>query len=124
MSNKVMKDDTGQAINTTLQSLVGAISPSDLLLLKQYTCEYNISANASLNISANDLSISTPSGYTPISVYLISTGNSNILMRNLVVSSTGTQTFIAVKNTSANTISDVTLLVGVVYAKSNVVTIV
>lgn len=28
MSNKVMKDDTGQAINTTLQSLVGAISPS------------------------------------------------------------------------------------------------
>ena len=30
MSNKVMKDDTGQAINTTLQSLVGAISPSAL----------------------------------------------------------------------------------------------
>ena len=28
MSNKVMKDDTGQAINTTLQSLVGAISPA------------------------------------------------------------------------------------------------
>ena len=28
MSNKVMKDDTGQAINTTLQSLVGSISPS------------------------------------------------------------------------------------------------
>ena len=29
MSNKVMKDDTGQAINTTLQSLVGAISGNE-----------------------------------------------------------------------------------------------
>jgi hypothetical protein len=94
---------------------------TDLIKFKDYSCSYSVTANGSTAITANDLSVSTPSGYTPLGFYLIATGNANVIARNIYSRSTGSNTMVQVKNTSTSALNNLTLEISIAYIKSNFV---
>ena len=94
---------------------------TDLIKFKDYSCSYSVTANGSTAITANDLGVSTPSGYTPLGFYLIATGNANVIARNIYSRSTGSNTMVQVKNTSTSALSNLTLEISIAYIKSNFV---
>ena len=112
-------DDCSGAINelntglTTLNSNL-----TDLIKFKDYSCSYSVTANGSTAITASDLNVSTPSGYTPLGFYLIATGNANVIARNIYSRSTGSNTMVQVKNTSSSALSNLTLEISIIYIKS------
>lgn len=106
-------------LNTGLTELNSNLT--DLIKFKDYSCSYSITANGNLAITASDLSVSTPSGYTPLGFYLIATGNSNVIARNIYSRSTGSTTMVSVKNTSNSALSNLTLEISIAYIKSSFV---
>lgn len=144
ISTTGMSDTTGQAINTTLQSLVGAISPSalnvsfdntgtglsasnvqaaiaeicsDLFQTKTYTASYTVGGYASGAITASDFDISTPSGYSAIAIVDFATQSTNVDVRGVYARATGNNTLLAIRNVSSNSVTG-TAYITILYAKS------
>lgn len=90
------KTDTVSAINEVATDLRGG----NLFKLVQYSASYTISANGSLSLTANDLDMSTPSGYTPIAVVVIGSGNSNVAIRYVNATATGTSNALGFRSVS------------------------
>lgn len=110
MSNKVMKDDTGQAINTTLQSLVGAISPQII------TEEHNLGsmniAQGSRGVFVKDV---TKAGYTILGIVQIRLSNNWHCLSSYIVSGSSVQ--VVMQNINSNSL-DQTVYATVLYIKN------
>lgn len=109
----------GCASNTGLTNINSSLD--SLIKLKDYSCSYSVTANGRAAITASDLNVATPSGYTPIGFYLIATGNANVIARNIYSRSTGSNTMVEVKNTSTSALSNLTLEISLIYIKSGFV---
>lgn len=144
ISTSGMSDSTGQAINTTLQSLVGAISPAasnvtfdntgtdlsasnvqaaiaeictDLIQTKTYTVSYTVGGNASASITADDFNAMIPSGYTPIGIADFASQNVNVVVRGIYGRATGTSTMMALRNITSTSVT-ATAYISIIYIKS------
>lgn len=82
-----------------------------------YTYAYNASANSVVTITANDMGVSTPTGYTPVGLMVISTGSGNCFCFTCNAGRTGNSTIMQIKNTSANAVS-ATAQLDILYIKS------
>lgn len=96
---------------------------SDLIKIKTYTYPYsNLAKNGTLNVTAANLHMSTPNGYTPVSAQRVSSGNGNIIARTFDVSATGSGTAVALRNVSTgDTPISATVTLSVMYVLSNVI---
>ena len=97
-------------------------APKDLLKIKTYTYAYSsISSGGSSNVTATNLSMSTPSGYTPVAAQQVSSGNGNVVARTWNVAATGSTVAVALRNVSTSSQSGTVTFV-VLYAKSDTIT--
>jgi hypothetical protein len=94
---------------------------TDLIKFKNYSCIYSVTANGNADITANDLSVSTPSGYTPIGFCLIATGDASVITRNIYLRATGSSTMVKVRNISTFTLSNILFEISIAYIKSSFV---
>ena len=111
------------ASGATIANLYRTVVPSTSLpLIKKvtYTYEYSIAANTSINVTANDLGISTPSGYSPVAMHYVATGSTDVVPRNINVSSTGTGTPLALRNVSSAAKTG-TCYLGITYIRSEAI---
>ena len=85
-----------------------------------YTHEYSVAANTTLNVTANELGISTPSGYSPVAMYYVATGSADVVPRNINAGVTGTSVSLALRNVSSATKTG-TCYLGITYIRSEAV---
>lgn len=88
------KDSTLQAVNSTLEEIKTAIdnlSFNDLFIIRTYTASWSWSSGSKyITLTANDFNITTPDGYTPISILRMSTGGSFTALRFININALGT----------------------------------
>ena len=97
-------------------------SLKQMFKIKTYTYAYSsISNGGSLNVTATNLQMSTPSGYTPIAAQQVSSGNGNVVARTWNVAATGSTAAVALRNVSTSSQSGTVTFV-VVYAKTSAIT--
>lgn len=90
--------------------------------IKTYTYAYSSLANGgSLNVSATNLNMSTPSGYTPVAAQQVSSGNGNVIARTWNVAATGSTAAVALRNVATSSQSG-TVTFAVLYAKTSLIT--
>ena len=95
------KTDTVSAINEVATDLRGGT----LFKLVQYNASYTASASASATLTASDFDASAPTGYIPIAVVQVGTGNGNVALRYVNVEATGSSNMIGMRNVSTGSIS-------------------
>lgn len=77
----------------------------------------SVTANGAVNVTANQLNISTPLGYTPIAIIAVYSNSNDIVFRNFDARATGESSFGIARNVSSSAVTfmaNVTIL----YAKS------
>ena len=77
----------------------------------------SIAANGAVNVTANQLNITTPAGYTPVAIIAIYSNSNDVVFKNFDARATGGSSFGIARNVSS---SAVTFLanVTILYAKS------
>lgn len=98
----------GKALNDNL---------TKIFKYKIYSASFTISGNSSLTVTASDLGISTPSGYTPAAIRRISTDQTAVAIRLMVPMATGTAGAVGLINTSSSSLTG-TVSFHVLYVKS------
>ena len=101
------------------QNFDGSSYGAPLFVYKQYSAGYEITANGNKNISANDLSYTRPTGYTPLSANQVTSGNSNVLIRTIDTSAAGSNPVLAVHNVSGSAVS-ATASIRILFVNSSV----
>jgi len=77
----------------------------------------SVAANGAVNVTANQLNITTPAGYTPVAIIAIYSNSNDVVFKNFDARATGGSSFGIVRNVSSNAVTflaNVTIL----YAKS------
>ena len=111
---------TASATVSNIQRMVVPSTSSPLIKNVTYTHEYSVAANTTLNVTANELGISTPSGYSPIAMYYVATGSADVVPRNINAGVTGTSVSLALRNVSSATKTG-TCYLGITYMRSEAV---
>lgn len=123
--NEVLGDvgDLSTLVTTDKSSVVSAVNEvagdirgRGLFQIVYYSYAYTINASSSLNISADDMGLSTPSGYKPIALTRFSSGNGNVCTRFADIEATGTSACLALRNVATSSIS-ATSWIGILYVK-------
>ena len=70
-----------------------------------YSHSYTVSANGSVALTADDMGASTPSGYAPVAITLVGSGNSNVAIRYANASATGSNNMVGLKSVSSSSIT-------------------
>lgn len=92
----------------------------EFLQVKEYTYKYTANANAYLSITGTNLSVSTPSGYTPLCFKSVTTGSTGVAVIAQNSAATGSSTVIGIRNLTSSAITQ-TLTVNIVYVRSTLV---
>ena len=98
---------------TTAESAI-----SGMIVKKDYSYTYSIGAGAHIYVTATNLGISTPSGYTPIGVQVLWSGNANVSVMGFQGNVSGSSSFCELINNSSSAVSNATLRVSVIYVRS------
>lgn len=77
--------------------------------------------NTAEGISGTELSYTIPEGYTPIGLIGFSTGSKYLGVANFNINNTGSSNTIVVRNHSANTLSNLTAEIEILFVKSEYV---
>lgn len=130
------------AMNTTATTVTGAIAEHSAQIYHQadqitalnaavltgafklvsYETNYSIGAGLYTGISGQDLNVSTPSGYTPIAITRIATGNNFVVVRSYNAAATGASYVVNLFNGSSSTaLSNVTIGVTILYVKTTLI---
>lgn len=104
------------SVVSAVNEVAGDIRGSGLFQIVSYSYAYTINASSSLNISASDMGVSTPSGYKPIALTKFSSGNGNVCTRFADIEATGSSACLALRNVSTSAIS-ATAWIGILYVK-------
>ena len=83
-----------------------------------YTAAYQIAASGQVNLTGDDFGVSTPSGYTPLTLRNYSTGNRQVVAIQTNAAQTGSGIIMRLQNMSNSAITDLTASIGIVYIKS------
>ena len=117
--NSNVKDELDDLDNnvTNIQTLLGG-----LLKVVYYpnTNSINVPANGAVNITANDMNITTQTGYAPVAIVSLYSSSNNIVMRSFSVVATGTTSFGVARNVSNNAESAIFNVV-ILYAKTSII---
>lgn len=122
---RVLLNDTTSSTSRTQAATANSVyetyrKASELLFkVTRYTYTYSVSANGSTNVTKNQLGISVPTGYTMGGYVAVSTGHANIVPRSWNPQSTATGTSIVLRNLSSTAVSNQTLIVDVLWLKSD-----
>ena len=106
---------TGGAIKNAIAS-----ARSGSIVFKTYYAEYTVGANSAKILTASELGVTTPTGYTPLSVRGWSTGATGVLIQAIQGYNTGSGNFIAMRNITSNAVT-ATCNVTVAYIKNDMV---
>lgn len=79
-----------------------------------------IPANGALNVTANNLSLVTPTGYTPIACRNYFSGSNDIFWRSMDVNAQGSQSFGVLRNVSSASVTAI-ITVTITYVKSSLI---
>lgn len=109
--------DITDGSGNTLSNKVDSSTLDDLFISKSYSASGSINANTGKNITANDLSISTPAGYTPVGVVNWATGHTSVMCRGMAVTATGSSVFAYLRNIVGNAVN-YSFSVRILYIKS------
>jgi len=91
-----------------------------LVRVETYTYGYsNVSASAAINVTANNLNISSISGYTPIAIQRLATGNASVTVRAWNVKASGDSAVVNLYNKGTSSATG-TVTIDIVYVKSEV----
>lgn len=90
----------------------------EMIVKKTYTYRYNLAAGGHLYISGTNLGISTPSGYTPIGVQVLWSGNANVSVMGFQSNVSGSSSFCELINHGTAAVSNANLIVAVIYVRS------
>ena len=91
---------------------------SGIFTLQSYTYyDFSMTANQRTYLTANDLGVSTPAGYTPIAIASAFTTNTAVAITSIRGLNTGAQTFLYLVNLTGSAVSDVDIVVTILYAK-------
>ena len=93
---------TSGATVSNIQRMVMPSTSSPLIKRVTYHYDYTVAANANLNITGDNLGISTPSGYAVLAPYGFTTGNSSVVTRSLSAGQSGSTTVYALRNVSSS----------------------
>ena len=92
---------TASATVSNIQRMVVPSTSSPLIKRVTYSYDYtNLAGGDTLYLTANQLGISTPSGYAVLAPYYWNTGNADVLVRYVSATAAGTQSTMAVRNVS------------------------
>lgn len=109
--------------STSVASKIGEVQDllGGLLKLVQFPNSESISvpANGAVNITANQMNISIPTGYTPVAICTLYCSSNNIFMRSFSAQASGTSSFGVARNVS-NTAENAIFNVLILYAKSSI----
>lgn len=86
-----------------------------------YSAQYSVAANSLINITANDLGITWPDGYTPIAYRNVSTGNRWCVPVTINAYNTGTANALQIHNMGSSAVTDATAYLGIVYARTELI---
>lgn len=94
-----------------------SLSAEGLVIFRTYSYAYSgLAAGSNLTITANQLQLSTPNGYTPMAIQKITTGYNNVGFRFLDLTATGSSTALVLFNSgSSSASSTVQIIVAYVY---------
>ena len=118
------------ALPTTAQTITGAIDEhetdiialnaktTDVIKTAEYTYSYSVSGNSSVTVTASQLEINPPTGYSPLAICRIASGQSVVVVRNFNAITSGN--VVSLNNTSSSSVSG-TVTVGFVYILSSLV---
>ena len=90
-----------------------------IIINKQYNGTFGLSASERKGITANNLNMSTPSGYEVLGVYAAYTGSASVDVIGIRAVSTGTQNALWIRNNSNSTVRDVAVYFYVAYIRSD-----
>lgn len=110
---RMYTDASGSPTGTWLRVLTGP-----QFQIKSYSKSITVSANSGLTVSASDLSISEITGYSPVAIVGITTGNAGILIRSFNAAVTGNVCF--VRNVTGSEASG-TLTFYMLFARSDMI---
>lgn len=107
-------------ITKSLASDVASLNTrlSNLVVTKSYTYGYTISANSSLVMTAADFDFATPSGYTPLAIVNMTTGNNSVVFRAVSSAPAGGTSAALVAVNIAGTSQTATATIKVAYIKT------
>lgn len=89
-----------------------------MIVKKAYTYTYSLAAGGHAYVSGANLGLSTPSGYTPIGVQVLWSGNANVSVMGFQANVTGSSSFCELINHGSSAVSNATLNVSVIYVRS------
>lgn len=89
-------------------------------IVKAYSANYTIAGNTGLIITANDLGLSVPSGYTAIGITHFTSGNSSVYVRGVNSRAAGTTGSLYLYNVTGTSISS-TCYVTYLYVRTGMV---
>ena len=118
------------AMGTTATTVTGAIAEHEgditslnnnlQIKIKSYSAgSRTVAANSALGLSANDFSVSAPSGYMPVAVVGYSSGIANCACYSVNANATGTQRMMSIINLAASAVTIEPSIV-ILYAKSDI----
>lgn len=91
---------------------------STLFRVESFTSvSLTVGANGALNVTANNMNISHPAGYTPVGIINIYSNNNDVVFKNFDVRASGGSSFGIVRNVG-NSAATFTASVVILYAKS------
>lgn len=79
-----------------------------------------VPANGAMNVTANNLGLVTPTGYTPIACRNYFIGSNDLFWRSMDVNAQGAQSFGVIRNVSSASVTAV-IIVTVTYVKLSLV---
>lgn len=110
--------DITDGSGNTLSDKVDSSTLNSLFVSKEYSASGSIGANTGLNLTGTDLSISTPSGYTPVGVVNWATGHTSVMCRGIKATATGSSEVAYLRNIVGNAVN-YSFSVRILYIKSS-----
>ena len=98
-------NNTGTTLSSTnTESAIKEVNNSltQLLITRNYTKAYTLTANANLNITDSDFNISALSGYEMLSIAEFNSGNSYVYARRATIPTSQNNTVISLHNTDTS----------------------
>ena len=74
-------------------------------IIKEYSKSYTVAGNGSFNLTADDLSLATPSGFKPVAAAKIGSGNTNVVLRYVNVEATGTNNVLGFRSVTSSSVT-------------------
>jgi len=114
--------DRKKADNAYTMASTASETVSELFKVVQYSYNYTCAANTGINISDDNLGLSTPDGYEPFTMANVLTGNAGVVIRSMqprLVS--GTTAALSLRNVTSASVS-ATVTVQMIYIKTGVLT--